>query len=52
MAKCIDREALIAWLKRIPIKDLSEGRGLCRIIMESHSLDAAPRTTDERENGR
>lgn len=34
MAKYIDREALIAWLKRIPIKDLSEGLGLCRIIME------------------
>ena len=30
----IDREALIEWLKRIPLIDLSDGRGLCRIIME------------------
>ena len=34
MAKYIDREALIEWLKRIPLKDLSDGRGLCRVIME------------------
>ena len=34
MAKYINREELIAWLKRIPLKDLSDGRGLCRIIME------------------
>ena len=34
MAEYIEREAFIAWLKRIPLKDLSEGRGLCRIIME------------------
>ena len=34
MAKYIDREALVEWLKRIPIKDLSDGLGLCRIIME------------------
>ena len=31
--KCISRDAFIAWLKRIPIKDLSDGLGLCRIIM-------------------
>ena len=30
----IDREALVEWLKRIPLKDLSDGRGLCRVIME------------------
>ena len=30
----IDREALIEWLKRIPLKDLSDGLGLCRIIRE------------------
>lgn len=30
---CINRDAFIAWLKRIPIKDLSDGAGLCRIIM-------------------
>lgn len=30
----IDRDALVEWLKRIPLKDLSDGRGLCRVIME------------------
>ena len=34
MTKYIDREALIGWLKRIPLKDLSDGLGLCRVIME------------------
>ena len=34
MTKYIEREALIEWLKRIPIIDLSDGRGLCRVIME------------------
>lgn len=34
MAEYIKRDAFIAWLKRIPLKDLSDGRGLCRIIME------------------
>ena len=34
MEKYINREEFIAWLKRIPIKDLSDGLGLCRIIME------------------
>lgn len=34
MAEYIERDAFIAWLKRIPLKDLSDGRGLCRIIME------------------
>ena len=34
MAKYIDREALIEWLKRIPLIDLYDGRGLCRVIME------------------
>ena len=31
--KCISRDAFVKWLKRIPIKDLSDGLGLCRIIM-------------------
>lgn len=31
--KCISRDAFVAWLKRIPIRDLSDGAGLCRIIM-------------------
>ena len=30
----IDRDALVEWLKRIPLKDLSDGLGLCRVIME------------------
>ena len=34
MAKYIDRDALVEWLKRIPLKDLSDGRGLCRVIFE------------------
>ena len=34
MAKYIDREALVEWLKCIPLKDLSDGRGLCRVIFE------------------
>ena len=34
LAKYIEREALIAWLKHIPLRDLSDGRGLCRVIME------------------
>lgn len=34
LADYIDRDALIEWLKRIPIIDLSDGRGLCRVIME------------------
>ena len=34
MAKYIDREAFIEWLTHIPIKDLSDGLGLCRVIME------------------
>ena len=34
MSKYIDREALVEWLKRIPLKDLSDGRGLCRVIFE------------------
>ena len=34
MTKYIDREALVEWLKRIPLKDLSDGLGLCRVIME------------------
>ena len=34
MAKYIDREALIGWLKHIPLIDLSDGRRLCRVIFE------------------
>ena len=36
MAKYIDREAFIEWLKHIPLTDLSDGRGLCRVIMEDN----------------
>ena len=34
MAKCIYLEALVNWLKHIPLKDLSDGQVLCRVIME------------------
>ena len=34
MTKYINREALVEWLKHIPLKDLSDGLGLCRVIME------------------
>lgn len=34
MAKYINRDELVEWLKRIPLKDLSDGLGLCRVIME------------------
>lgn len=34
MADYIDRKAFIEWLKTIPLKDLSNGLGLCRVIME------------------
>ncbi len=34
MAKYIDREGLIEWLKHIPLIDLSDGRRLCRVIFE------------------
>lgn len=34
MAKYIDLEALVNWLKNIPLKDLSDGQWLCRVIME------------------
>ncbi len=32
--RLIDADALKAWLKTIPLKDLSDGRGICRVIME------------------
>lgn len=34
MDEYIKREALIEWLKCIPLIDLSDGHGLCRVIME------------------
>ena len=34
MAKYIEREELVEWIKHIPLKDLSDGLGLCRVIME------------------
>ena len=34
MANYIDRGALIEWLKHIRLIDLSDGRGICRVIME------------------
>lgn len=32
--KLIDVDQFRAWLKTIPLKDLSDGRGLCLVIME------------------
>ena len=43
MAKYITRDALIEWLKRIPLKDLSDGLGLCRVIMEDDFKKAIKR---------
>lgn len=34
MDEYIKRDAFIEWLKRIPLIDLSDGRGICRVIME------------------
>ena len=34
MAKYIEQEALVEWLKRIPLKDLLDRLGLFRVIME------------------
>ena len=34
MDKYIDRDSLIEWLKRIRLVDLSDGLGICRVIME------------------
>lgn len=34
MAKYIEREELVEWMKRIPLKYLSDGLGMCRVIME------------------
>ena len=34
MDEYIDRGALIEWLKHIRLIDLSDGRGICRVIME------------------
>ena len=34
MAKYIDRDALVEWLKHIPLIDLSDGHRFCRVIFE------------------
>ena len=34
MAEYIECEAFISWLKTIPLKDLSDGKGLCKVIFE------------------
>ena len=44
MAKYIDRDALVEWLKRIRIIDLSDGRGLCRVIFEDDFKKAIKKT--------
>lgn len=48
MAKYIDLEALVNWLKHIPLKDLSDGQGLCRVIMEDDfkaAISSLPEST-------
>ena len=48
MAQYIDREALVNWLKHIPLKDLSDGQGLCRVIMEDDfkaAISSLPEST-------
>ena len=40
MAKYIDRDSLIEWLKRIRLIDLSDGLGICRVIMEKKKKKA------------
>lgn len=48
MAKYIDREALVNLLKHIPLKDLSDGQGLCRVIMEDDfkaAISSLPEST-------
>lgn len=32
--RLIDADGLRKWLKKIPIRDLSDGKGLCRVIFE------------------
>jgi hypothetical protein len=46
MAKYVDAQALRDWLKHIPLKDLSDGQGLCRVIMED-DFKAAIRSLPE-----
>lgn len=48
MAKYIDLEALVDWLKHIPLKDLSDGQGMCRVIMEDDfkaAISSLPEST-------
>ena len=48
MAKYIDLESLVNWLKHIPLKDLSYGQGMCRVIMEDDfkaAISSLPEST-------
>ena len=48
MAKYIDLESLVNWLKHIPLKDLSDGQGMCRAIMEDDfkaAISSLPEST-------
>ena len=48
MAKYIDLESLVNWLKHIPLKDLSDGQGMCRVIMEDDfkaAISSLPEST-------
>ena len=46
MAKYIDRDSLIEWLKRIRLIDLSDGLGICRVIMEDDFKKAITNTPE------
>ena len=53
MAKYIDLEALVEWLKRIPLKDLSDGRGLFAITRDTSVRGTeSPRWTEVEINER
>ena len=40
MNDCISRHAAIDWASKIPIHDLSDGRGFCRVIFADDFLKA------------
>ena len=40
MADLTDRKAFMKWASKIPVHDLSDGRGLCRVIFAEDFLKA------------
>ena len=45
--RLIDADALREWLKTIPLKDLSDGLGLCLVIMENDFRKAIKNMPEE-----